>query len=179
MFFLYFHVFCCITTGFHSRDEMGVYDFFKGKCPNCPKMIDEHPEYGQCGDIQTKYFIVNDECFRSFQPGDRVPFIPETNFVIGRTCCCDTIIKVCFERDRIVEYTVAIGKDKFDYIQEEMQSTYRSKYVPCEDKWWFLHYSSFFKIGKFEQSIVQEAFHPKRIEYYMVQKGYHVNDICV
>jgi len=165
---------------------MGVYDFFKGKCPKCPSFIDLHPEYGQCGDIQTKYFIrydePNEQCFRSFQPGSYVPFIPESNFLIGRTCCCNTLIKACFQDNRLVEYTVAIGKEKFDYVQREMNSRFESKYVPLEDQLWFHHYSSFRKFQQtfdFKTFIIQQAFHPKRIQHYLLDKGYTIDELCV
>lgn len=168
---------------------MGVYDFFKGKCPQCPSYIDIHPEYGQCGDIQTKYFIgydgydgYDETCFRSFEPGCVVPFSPDSNFVIGRTCCCRTLIKACFQGNVLVEYTIAIGKEKFDFVQQEMNSRFESRYVPMEDKLWFYHYSSFkhlYKTLDFETCIAQEAFHPKRIKYYLIHKGYTIDDICV
>ena len=85
---------------------MGIYDFFKGKCPSCFKQIDNHPEFGICGNIQTKYFIdySNDECFRNFYPGDKVPFAPGKNLIIGRTCCCNSLLKAIFNNDILVKY---------------------------------------------------------------------------
>lgn len=87
---------------------MGVYDFFKGDCPACLGKIDciqgdEQP----WGEIQTKIWATPDEecCFRSFYPGMRVPSDPgNSEIVIGRTCCCDSLIKACFDGDLLVCY---------------------------------------------------------------------------
>lgn len=161
-----------------SGNNMGVYDFFKGKCPKCPSFIDIHPEYGQCGDIQTKYFIQDEQCFRNFTPGSRVPFAPLSNFVIGRTCCCNTLIKACFEGDVLLEYTVAIGTDKYQYMKHEMRFVFYQTSVPVNDQDWYFHFhSSQVDRLQFNASIIQEALHPKRIEHYL-SHGYTVDEVC-
>lgn len=156
---------------------MGVYDFFKGTCPHCCKSIDDHPEYGKGGDIQTKYFISDpEECFRTFLPGNRVPFAPNTNLVIGRSCCCDTILKACFEADRLIEYAVVCGHEKFDYIQNEVRHSFYKRYIPQKDFEWFCHYQKT-KDANLEEQIVREACHPRRVEFYL-ERGYSIDTIC-
>lgn len=87
---------------------MGVYDFFKGECPYCFGEVDVSQEYGKCGDIQTKLFINvpnEEDCFRNFYPGDRVPL--QINYMeirVGPTCCCDEYIMVIIENSIIQEY---------------------------------------------------------------------------
>lgn len=153
---------------------MGVYDFFKGPCPKCKDSIDNHPEFGPCGDIQTKYFITGDSCFRDFFPGSKMPFAPLHNFIIGRTCCCQTLIKACFDNDILVEYVIAIGKEKFVYIQNERHKDA----LPQEDFYWFQHAQKYcFTIMNLEQSIIEKALHPNRIHYY-VQQGHSIDTIC-
>jgi hypothetical protein len=87
---------------------MGVYDFFKGECPYCYKQIDVDPEYGKCGDIQTKLFIYqpnDDDCFREFYPGDQTPIeIEYMEICIGPTCCCGEYIIVIIKDSIIQEY---------------------------------------------------------------------------
>jgi len=157
---------------------MGVYDFFKGKCPNCPKNIDEHPEFGACGDIQTKYFIMNDEeCFRNFYPSHKVPFDPYQNFIIGRTCCCKTIIKACFVKNLLVEYVVVSGKEKYLYIKKELQNSFERQYVPTDDRYWHDHVQNF-RIHEMEKNIISSAMHPHKIEYY-IDIGYTLDEVCV
>jgi hypothetical protein len=157
---------------------MGIYDFFKGKCPNCTKDIDDYSQYEKSGDIQTKYFIENyDECFRDFYPQQKVPFAPSKNFIIGRTCCCHTIIKACFDNDLLLEYTVAYGKEKYDYIDEEMKNIFYRKYIPQTDKNWYEH-QSFFKRYEIEKYIIQSAWHPSKISYYL-KIGYTLDEICI
>lgn len=94
---------------------MGVYDFFKGTCPNCKHELDEHPKYGKCGDIQTKVFIdynqEETECFRDFKPGCKVPFAPKHNFIIGRTCCCNTLLSAIFEGNTLLRYEIVVIND--------------------------------------------------------------------
>lgn len=123
---------------------MGVYDFFKGKCPQCGSQIDHSPEYGACGDIQTKYFgpwPEDGECFRNFYPGSRVPFAPGEDFLIGRTCCCKTLIKACFEDDLLTHYEVADGAEKYDYIKSEIRmGEFWASLVSKEDKDWVASY---------------------------------------
>jgi hypothetical protein len=76
---------------------MGVYDFFKGTCPHCQKQIDDHPDFGLCGDLQDKTFINQpnyDDCFRNFYPGCKIPVYYEYfEKIIGPTCCCGKFIK--------------------------------------------------------------------------------------
>lgn len=63
-------LFCFHVDKTNGRN-MGVYDFFKGPCPNCPKDIDYYPKIGDhCGEIQTKLFSTPDfgNCFRDFFP---------------------------------------------------------------------------------------------------------------
>lgn len=87
---------------------MGVYDFFKGKCPYCSGQVDVHPQYGICGDIQTKIWIHEPEygdCFRDFYPGSKTPIpIDYAEFEIGPTCCCDKNIMVIIINDIIQDY---------------------------------------------------------------------------
>ena len=88
---------------------MGLYDFFKGVCPSCGNDIDNMPEFGKCGDIQTKFFSPNeDNCFREFYPRTHVPFAPEQDeMIIGKTACCNTTIKACFQGSLLTGYRVA------------------------------------------------------------------------
>lgn len=155
---------------------MGVYDFFKGSCPSCDKNIDDHPEFGRCGSIQTKYFIIDDQCFRNFYPEEKVPFAPTENIVIGRTCCCDTIIKACFDGDILSGYNVVVGKPKTDYIRNELRSFMGEKYVPKTDIDWYYH-SQKWKDLHLDENIAASAWHPRKIEYY-VSKGYTIHEIC-
>ena len=112
---------------------MGVYDFFKGTCPKCNKQVDDHPEYGRCGDIQTKYFIVDIEnSFRDFKPGCKVPFAPNENFIIGRTCCCDTLIKAIFDQDLLIRYDIASIEERREYAMFE-KTRGLSFLIPKED----------------------------------------------
>lgn len=100
---------------------MGVYDFFKGQCPKCDHNIDHHPEFGVCGDIQTKYFITDHtECFRDFYPGKKVPFAPQNNFIIGKTCCCNTLIKACFDKNILAKYEIASKEENEEYDNIEL-----------------------------------------------------------
>lgn len=95
---------------------MGVYDFFKGTCPKCNKQVDDHPEYGRCGDIQTKYFIIHEmNSFREFKPGCKVPFTPNENFLIGKTCCCDTLLRAIFNQDTLLRYEIANVEERNEY----------------------------------------------------------------
>lgn len=123
---------------------MGVYDFFKGDCPHCGGQIDHHPQFGAGGDIQTKYFDPwpeEGECFRSFYPGSQVPFAPEENFLIGRTCCCHTLIKACFDGDILTHYEVGQGREKYDYIQSELRRGEAwANLVSKEDRDWVVSY---------------------------------------
>lgn len=155
--------------------DMGVYDFFKGKCPNCPRNIDEHVIFGKGGDIQTKYFIKDDDCFRNFYPGTRVPFAPSQNFIIGRTCCCNTIIKACFDDQILSEYQIAYGIEKYLYIEKEIKNVFLQKLIPPKDLDYFVHQMNFFKYNlKYE--ILNLAMHPKKILYY-VNLGYSIDEI--
>jgi hypothetical protein len=100
------------------------YDCFRGDCPHCHKKIDCHPEWGRFDDIQTTRFIQSvqdlDRCFRSFRPGDTVPYLPEDEeFVIGRTDCCGSYIKACFD-GRILSHYVVASQDEIDeWLGEE------------------------------------------------------------
>jgi hypothetical protein len=84
---------------------MGVYDFFKGECPYCHKDVDNHPEFGKCGDIQSKIFIfvptgTYDDCFREFFPNKKMPFtLSDSEYTIGPTCCCNKMIKAIFKNN--------------------------------------------------------------------------------
>jgi hypothetical protein len=156
---------------------MGVYDFFKGKCPECQKQIDQDPEYGKCGDIQTKYFILEVEyCFRYFYPDQKVPFVPHENFIIGRTCCCNTLIKAFFDQDLLLEYVVAHGRDRFKYIEREMKQYYDQSRIPQKDRDWYNHKREFQK-NQIEEHIIQQAWHPDRISHYL-DLGYSLDEIC-
>jgi hypothetical protein len=154
---------------------MGVYDFFKGQCPNCPKTLDDHSEFGICGDIQTKYFITDESCFREFFPGNKVPFAPGENFIIGRTCCCNTIIKACFDGDKLLEYTVVV-KEKFKYIKNEMNNSFQKFYMPQKDLDWWEHRNKWIQ-NDIEKYIVQIAWRPQKISYYL-SLGYTLEQIC-
>jgi hypothetical protein len=103
---------------------MGVYDFFKGTCPVCHNQVDNHPEYGKCGDIQTKYFVgpEPEDCFRNFRPGHRVPFPPGKDLVVGKTCCCDTLIKAVFDGDLLLRYEEASQEEKDNYDAAEQRT---------------------------------------------------------
>ncbi len=79
------------------RELMGVYDFFRGPCPHCGGQIDTHPEYGVCGDIQTKAFDF--PRFRSYRPGDVCPKPPSMRMRIGETVCCGKDITVVFRNE--------------------------------------------------------------------------------
>lgn len=157
---------------------MGVYDFFKGQCPNCGKGIDHHPEFGRCGDIQTKFFIFAgyEDCFREFFPGDRVPFSPGGNLIIGRTCCCKTIIKAEFQDDLLIGYHVVSGKERYEYIKNEMRSYYERKYIPEQDVHYYEHRSGWQDMGM-DEAIVKAAMHPKKINHYL-EIGYTLKDVC-
>jgi hypothetical protein len=89
---------------------MGVYDFFRGPCPYCDGQIDIHPEYGKCGDIQTKIWIYQPEmndCFRDFYPGSYSPIpIDYKEYRIGPTCCCNNEIMVIIIDSVIQEYQI-------------------------------------------------------------------------
>ena len=111
---------------------MGVYDFFKGICPRCSKALDEHPTDGKFGDIQTKMFITDDDCFRSFYPGMRVPCDPlKEEIIIGHTCCCNTIIKACFDGTLLVGYKTLTTEEKRNYVNT--LSEWQKKYINTED----------------------------------------------
>ncbi len=86
---------------------MGIYDFFKGKCPHCDGNIDEY-DGEPYGDIQTKMFWPQPSaCFRSFWPGGKLPFAPPIKRIcIGKTSCCDTMIDAIFEGDTLLRYEV-------------------------------------------------------------------------
>lgn len=84
---------------------MGVYDFFRGKCPACDRDVDELFNkttglWEQCGDIQTKWFSypIPGQCFRDFRPGYHLPgVLPFVYTPIGETVCCQTEIDaVCY-----------------------------------------------------------------------------------
>lgn len=87
---------------------MGVYDFFKGECPYCLHPVDHHPEFGTCGDIQTKIFITEHntiDYFRSFYPGSYTPyFIDFAEYIVGPTSCCDHMIRVIIINSIIQPY---------------------------------------------------------------------------
>ena len=160
-----------------STVDMGVYDFFKGECPGCDSKIDKHPIHGDCGDIQTKHFICTDgDCFREFYPGQRVPFAPATNLVIGRTCCCDVLIKAVFDHDLLMGYHLVVGKEKHDYLRREMQSSYSRRYVPETDRFWLDHRTKWENL-RLEESVIRAAMHPTRLRYYL-EKGYSIEDVC-
>ena len=91
---------------------MGVYDFFRGECPHCHSQVDEHPDFGKCGDIQTKRYThlpkIND-CFRDFYPGMDLFMtyglsVSDEDIVIGPTCCCEKDIIVVIRDNIIVKY---------------------------------------------------------------------------
>jgi hypothetical protein len=106
---------------------MGVYDFFKGTCPKCFNQINNHPQYGLCGDIQTKYFIIDEmDSFRSFYPGSKVPFAPDKDFIIGKTCCCNTLIKAIFNWNILTGYQVASYSEVLEYnrMKSERQARF-------------------------------------------------------
>lgn len=92
---------------------MGIYDFFKGECPNCGKQIDEY-NGKSIGEIQTKIFHpTNKICFRKFIPGNRVPIPKSQNTIdfsrpvnIGETACCSTKIDAIFDGDVLVKYQI-------------------------------------------------------------------------
>jgi len=100
---------------------MGVYDFFKGKCPNCGNQIDSFCGK-ECGDIQTKLFITdNYNSFRSFRPGDNVPFSLGKECVqIGKTACCRTDINVHFDGTKITKYSVSTESDITQFEKNEL-----------------------------------------------------------
>ena len=81
---------------------MGVYDYFKGTCPKCGFELDTSPEFGRCGEIQTKLF--SRPYAREFRPGQKVPhYLGEDVVPIGTTVCCNTKIAAHFEQTSIVE----------------------------------------------------------------------------
>lgn len=88
---------------------MGVYDYFRGKCPHCDGNVDER-DGEKYGDIQCKFFTSGKHhtsartCFRDFYPGGIVPFAPGKDLVIGPTVCCGKDIKVVFDGCKIVKY---------------------------------------------------------------------------
>ena len=88
---------------------MGVYDFFKGPCPKCGGNVGDY-KGEESGDIQTKMFDPVPEdgaCFRSFSPGDTLPFAPPTKRqCIGETACCGTKIDAIFDGDKLVKYEI-------------------------------------------------------------------------
>lgn len=156
---------------------MGVYDFFKGSCPNCGRGVDHHPDFGRCGDIQTKFFIEGDlECFREFRPGSRVPFPPGCNLIIGRTSCCKTIIKAEFHDDLLAGYHVVGGRERYEYIKNELRSFYERQYMPEHDLHYYEHRSRWQDL-KMEEAIVRAAFHPAKITHYL-EMGYTLKDVC-
>jgi hypothetical protein len=83
---------------------MGVYDFFRGKCPACERNVDEVVNkdgvWEVCGDIQTKWFSypIPGQCFRDFVPGTHLPgTLPFVYTPIGETVCCQVEIDaVCY-----------------------------------------------------------------------------------
>ena len=158
---------------------MGVYDFFKGSCPHCGKGIDHHPEFGKCGDIQTKFFITGDDpCFREFRPGQRVPFPPECDLIIGRTACCKTIIGAEFRDDLLVGYFIVEGKKRYEYIKSEMRSSlsFERQYIPKRDVYYYEHRSRWQDMGM-EEAIIKAAMHPLKIKHYL-ELGYTLKDVC-
>lgn len=86
---------------------MGIYDFFKGTCPNCGDQIENY-NGEPCGAIQTKMFWpMTNACFRSFYPGGKLPFAPPVErLCIGETACCDTTIDAVFDKDTLARYEI-------------------------------------------------------------------------
>lgn len=99
---------------------MGVYDYFRGPCPHCGGKVDTSPDYGVCGDMQTKICSVfaTDEkgnwlCSRDFYPGDTLPILKGENYfgdripktflwiLKGETACCGKRIAI-FVKDCII-----------------------------------------------------------------------------
>jgi hypothetical protein len=83
---------------------MGVYDFFRGKCPHCSKRFDCDDSGCKCGDIQTKMFTR--PSFRSFFPGDVVPDFYCETICIGNCNHCQCHIIAIFIRDRVNTYLI-------------------------------------------------------------------------
>jgi hypothetical protein len=104
---------------------MGVYDFFRGKCPACDRNVDEILEDGiweVCGDIQTKWFSypIPGECFRDFLPGTHLPgTLPFVYTPIGETVCCQVEIDAVCYGTLLCGYRVSSKQDDKKEENEE------------------------------------------------------------
>lgn len=120
---------------------MGVYDYFKGKCPHCNGQVDQWNGQ-ECGDIQTKAF--SGCSFRSFYPGDTMPHVPPSNPMrIGTTACCDKMVIAGFRGKKLLGYfsdydqyyaLIALIEQDEEKMRKEQQEKKRIQILETEMK---------------------------------------------
>lgn len=76
-----------------------------------------------------------------------------------------------------MEYTVAIGHDKFNFVHREMTHSFDRRYIPQQDVAWY-HHQSMFRQLHMEENIIRAACHPRRISYFVVERGCRIDTIC-
>jgi hypothetical protein len=108
---------------------MGVYDFFRGKCPSCDRNVDElfnkkTVTWEQCDDIQTKWFSypIPGQCFRDFRPGYHLPgVLPFVYTPIGETVCCQTEIDAVCYGTLLCGYRVHVQEEPIENDIDRLQ----------------------------------------------------------
>lgn len=118
---------------------MGVYDFFRGKCPACDRNVDElfNKKTGlleQCDDIQSKWFSysIPGQCFRDFRPGYHLPgALPFIYTPIGETACCHVEIDAVCYGTMLCGYRVHMVDD---LIENDIKVLRETGFVPEYDR---------------------------------------------
>ena len=104
---------------------MGIYDFFKGKCPKCGKAFGHDDDGQETGEIQSKTFSHMQEghlmidryetnCFRTFTVGSKNGCFPKNACLrLEDTCIhCNSYLVAVFLEGELVRFEVAPDTDE-------------------------------------------------------------------
>ena len=113
---------------------MGIYDFCRGKCPNCSHDVDDSFYKGawqKTGDIQIKFFSNADERFRNYFPRMIFPApMPYVYTLIGATCCCNTLVDVVSYGTLFCGYRVHVDEEP---IENDIAVLKATGFIPVYD----------------------------------------------